>query len=95
MAILTSHHYFPTTDCSLQSRSVRIFLFLQGPIWCVSCSQAGRRLAAELLPQTLSLSPLSVLYPAVTTLAVLSVISGGGRGERNGEFECRGGCGGH
>lgn len=37
-------------------------------------------MAAELLPQTLSLSPLSVLYPAVTTLAVLSVISGGGRG---------------
>ena len=51
------------------------------------CSQAGRRLAAELLPQTLSLTPLPVLYPAVTALAVLSVISGGEWGERKGECE--------
>lgn len=48
-------------------------------------------MAAELSPPTVSLSPLCVLRPAVTTLALLSVISGRERGERNGEFEHRGG----
>ena len=47
-------------------------------------------MAAELLPQTLSLSRLPVLYPAVTTLAVLSVISGGEQGERKRDFGHRG-----